>query len=280
MLLGAFLYCIAVNEFVVPMGLYSGGFVGFAQLIRTFLAEVAGIRFEHIEIASVIFYVLNIPGMILARRIMGRLYLIKTLIAVTTMTIIMALLPQIHPPIMGDDILASCIVGGLLGGAGIGLILRSGASDGGMDIVGVLLLHWKKGLSVGKVNIAFNCILYGIMFFVFDWHVVIYSLICAAVNAFTIDRVYAQNINMEVHIITAYDSEALEKHLMRELDRGVTRWSSVGAYSGTELKVLYCIVNKYEIRTLRTIVNEHDPHAFVVSTAGVQINGNFARHLS
>ena len=280
MLLGAFLYVIAVNEFVVPIGLYSGGFMGFAQLIRTFLTRVLGIRFGNIEIASVIFYLMNIPGMILARKTMGRLYLLKTVITISFVTVVMAFLPQITPPIMGDDLLASCMVGGLLGGAGIGLVLRSGASDGGMDIVSVLLLHRKKGLSVGRINLVTNCILYGIMFFVFDWHVVIYSLICAAVNSFTIDRVYAQNINMEVHIITGCDATALEKRLMSELDRGVTRWTAIGAYSGSELKILYCIVNKYEVRRLRTIVNEYDPHAFVVSTSGVQINGNFARHLS
>ena len=280
MLLGAFLYVVAVNEFVVPVGLYSGGFMGFAQLIRTLLTETLHLDFGRIEIASVIFYLMNVPGMIMMRRYMGRLYLIKTIITITFMSAVMALLPSIDPPVMGDDILASCIVGGILGGAGIGLILRSGASDGGMEIVGILLLHWKKGLSIGRINIAVNGVLYGIMLFLFDWHVVIYSLICAAVNSIAIDRVYSQNINMEVHIITTADTRELEKRLMSELDRGVTKWTVVGAYSGSELNMIYMIVNKYEIRSLRIIVNEFDKNAFVVSKSGVAINGNYARHLS
>lgn len=280
MLLGAFLYVIAINEFVVPVGLYSGGIMGLAQLIRTFLTEVLHMSFGNIEIASVIFYLINLPALFLARKVMGRLYLLKTIVAVTVMTIAMALLPSVRPPILGDDLLGSSIVGGMLGGVGIGLILRAGASLGGMEIIGVLLLYRDKGLSIGRINTVVNMVVYAIMFFVFDPHVAIYSLICGAVNSVAIDRIYSQNINMEVHIITTADIKSLEQRLMTELDRGVTHWSVVGAYSGAEQKMLYMIVNKFEVRRLRTIVNEHDPHAFVVSKSGVGINGNYARHLN
>ena len=97
MLLGAFLYVVAINEFVVPVGLYSGGIMGLAQLIRTFLTEVLHMNFGNIEIASVIFYLMNLPGLFLARKVMGRLYLMKTIVAVTVMTIAMALLPSVRP---------------------------------------------------------------------------------------------------------------------------------------------------------------------------------------
>ncbi|MBR5970981.1 MAG: YitT family protein [Lachnospiraceae bacterium] len=280
MLLGAFLYVVAVNEFVVPVGLYSGGIMGFAQLIRTFLTESLHMDFGNIEIASVIFYLLNLPGLILARKVMGRRYLIKTIVAVTVMTVLMALLPSVRPPVLGDDLLGSCIVGGMLGGVGIGLILRAGSSLGGMETIGVVLLYHYKGLSIGTINTMVNMVVYAIMFFVFDPHVAIYSLICGAVNSVTIDQVYLQNINMEVHVITTADTKELEQRLMTELDRGITKWTVVGAYSGSEQKMLYMIVNKYEVRHLRMIVNEYDPRAFVVSKSGVGINGNYARHLN
>ena len=260
--------------------MYSGGIMGLAQLIRTFLTDVLHLQFGNIEIASVIFYLMNVPGLLLARRLMGRLYLLKTIVAMTFMTILMTLLPIVRPPIMGDDLLGSCIVGGMLGGVGVGLILRAGSTLGGMEVIGVILLHNDRGVSIGRVNTAVNMVVYVIMFFVFDAHVAIYSLICGAVNSVAIDRVYSQNINVEIHVITSADTKELEQRLMKELDRGVTKWEVVGAYSGSELKMLYMIVNKYEVRKLRMIVNEYDSHAFVVSKSGVGIIGNYAKHLN
>ncbi|MBR0091131.1 MAG: YitT family protein [Lachnospiraceae bacterium] len=280
MLVGAFLYVVAVNEFVVPVGLYSGGIMGLAQLIRTFMTDVLHLQLGNVEIASVIFYLMNLPGLLLARRLMGRLYLLKTIVAMTFMTVLMTLLPIVQPPIMGDDLLGSCIVGGMLGGVGVGLILRAGSTLGGMEVIGVILLNNNRGISIGRVNTAVNMVVYIIMFFVFDPHVAIYSLICGAVNSVAIDRVYSQNINMEVHVITTADTTQLEQRLMKELDRGITKWTVVGAYSGSEQKMLYMIVNKYEVRKLRMIVNEFDSHAFVVSKSGVGINGNYAKHLN
>lgn len=280
MLLGVFMYTVAVNVFIVPAGFYSGGFMGFAQLIRVLLETVMHLDFGGFNITSVIYYLLNIPGFLLARKYFGRLYIAKTIFGISVMTILLAVIPVVRPPVMGDDVLASALVGGILGGAGIGLVLRSGASDGGMDIISVLLLHWRKDLSVGRINLATNIVLYSIMLAMFDWHVVIYSLIASAVTSFAVDHVYSQNINMEVHVMTRGDISALEQKLMQELGRGVTRWQAVGAYSGDDIHILYVIVNKFEVRKLRSIVYEYDPQAFIVANTGVGVTGNYAQHLA
>ncbi|MBQ7678557.1 MAG: YitT family protein [Butyrivibrio sp.] len=276
---GAFAYSAGINLFVVPLGLYTGGLMGICQLIRSILVNAFGLNFGSFDIAGLIYYAMNIPLFLLARKKMGRIYFIKTLICVTSTTIFLMLIP-IPQTVIIDDVLAACVIAGIICGAGIGLVLRMGATDGGMDIVGILLIRWRRDFSVGKVNLFVNCLLYGVCFFLFNVQTVIYSLIYAAFSATAIDRVHAQNINVEVHIITRVDCDALERRVFQELGRGITKWTSVGAYTGNESEILYVIVSKYELNHLRRIVSAYDPDAFIVTTEGVGVDGHFNKHLN
>ena len=276
---GALLYSAGINLFVVPLGLYTGGLMGICQLMRTLITTTLGISFGKVDIAGIIYYAMNVPLFILARQRMGRIYFAKTLLCVTATTIFLVIIP-IPPQVLIDDVLAACVIAGIICGAGIGLVLRMGATDGGMDIVGILLIRLRKDFSVGKINLLINFILYGICLFLFNVQTVIYSLIYASVSATTIDRVHSQNINVEVHIITRADCAALEKRVFEELGRGITKWTTVGAYTGTESEILYVLVSKYEVNHLRRIVNAYDPDAFIVTTEGVGVSGNFNKHLN
>ena len=278
-LLGSLMYSAGINMFVVPLGLYTGGIMGICQLVRTLLIQTFHLNFGSFDIAGLIYYAVNVPLFIIAGKKMGRIYLGKTIACVTATTVFLSLIP-IPASVLVDDTLAACLIAGILCGTGIGLVLRMGATDGGMDIVGILLIRWKKDFSVGKVNLAINLILYGVCLFLFNVQTVIYSLIYASVSAMTIDRVHAQNINVEVHIITRADCEELEKRVFEELGRGITKWTSVGAYTGTESEILYVIVSKYEVNHLRRIISAYDPDAFVVTTEGVGVDGHFNKHLN
>ena len=276
---GSFLYSFGINRFVVPLGLYTGGLMGICQLIRTLLTQGLHIDFGSFDIAGLIYYMMNIPLFLIAWKKMGRIYLVKTIICVTFTTIFLSMIP-IPARVVIDDTLAAGLIGGILCGAGIGLVLRMGATDGGMDIIGILLIQWRKDFSVGRINLVINMILYGVCLFLFNVQTVIYSLIYATFSALTIDRVHSQNINVEVHIITRADCEALEKRVFQELGRGITKWTSIGAYTGEKSEILYVIVSKYEVNHLRRIIAAYDPDAFVVMTEGVGVDGHFDKHLN
>ena len=117
-IVGGVLYAVAVNLFIVPFNLYSGGIVGIAQLIRTVLADYIHIDFGSRDVAGIIFYVLNIPILIYAFPRLEKLFFLKTLVAVTALMLAMSFIPTTK---IVDDPLASTIVGGFLSGAGIGL---------------------------------------------------------------------------------------------------------------------------------------------------------------
>lgn len=273
---GAFLYATGINMFVVPAGLYTGGLMGICQVIRTLLVEYLHLPVQNFDLAGIIYYIINIPIFILAIRRMGKKFFAKTLITVTAMTAFIALVP---PVTIVEDAMAACIVGGIVSGAGVGLILRMGSSGGGTDVIGVLLIKWKQDFSVGKINLLVNLVLYGACLFLFDIEIVVYSIIYAAVYSVAIDKVHAQNINVEVTVITKADTEALEKEVLKELYRGITKWNSQGAYTNDKSQVLYIMLSKYEVGRLKNIIHKHDPNAFIVVNEGIRVVGNYVKKL-
>ena len=273
---GALLYAAGVNLFVVPAQLYSGGLMGICQVIRTVLADAFGLRFQSFDIAGVIYYIINVPIFLVAFSRIGRMFLVKTLASVTAITLFISLIPTV---VIVEDVMAACVVGGIISGAGVGIMLRMGSSGGGTDVVGVLLIKWKRDFSVGKVNLLVNLVLYGACIFLFDIGTVVYSVIYAAVYSVAMDKVHTQNINVEVHVITKADTSALEKKVFEELGRGITKWSALGAYTYERSHVLYIMLSKYEVNRLKTIIREYDPQAFIVVNEGVSVDGNYLKKL-
>lgn len=275
-ILGVLIYAVGVNLFVVPAGLYTGGVMGICQVIRTILTDYFKLDFGGFDIAGVIYYVANIPIFVVAFTRMGKWFFVKTLAAVTCMTVFLSVIP-IFPVV--EDHMTSCVVGGIIAGAGLGLVLRMGSSGGGMDVIGVVLTKWKKGFSVGTANLMVNLALYAACLFLFDVEIVVYSVIYSAVNAIAMDKLHTQNINVEVHVITKANITELEKAVCGELDRGVTQWTSMGAYTREESHVLYILLSKYEVHRLKAVIHKYDPNAFIVVNEGVSVIGNFRKKL-
>ena len=121
----------------------------------------------------------------------------------------------------------------------------------------------KRETGVGQVYLIVNVIQFSAYAALFGAPVVIYSLISTFLSSFAVDHFHFQNINVEVKIITKRKDE-LADAILRGLGRGVTEWSSVGAYTDEPSEVLYVIISKYEITRLKNIIRRCDPNAFVV----------------
>lgn len=275
-IVGAVLYAAGINFFVVPAGLYTGGVMGFCQVIRTVLADYFSVRFEAFDIAGVIYYAVNIPIFIVAFRRMGRKFFYKTLITVTAMTVFLSVLPV---TVIVEDRMAACVVGGIIAGAGTGIALRMGSSGGGMDVIGVLLTKWKPDFSVGKVNLLMNLLLYAVCLWLFDVEIAVFCIIYSAVYSVAMDRVHTQNINVEVTVITKADTAGLEKEVFEELGRGITKWDAMGAYTHEQSSILYIMLSKYEVHRLRALIHKYDPNAFIVLNEGVSVAGHYLKKL-
>jgi uncharacterized membrane-anchored protein YitT (DUF2179 family) len=273
--LGNLSYSAGVNLMINPIHLYSGGFTGIAPLIRTFLLDFLHMpQIGGVDYMGLIYFLLNVPFFIMAYRVMGRKFCLTTLVSIAMASAFLAIIPVPATPIVDDRILAS-LVGGLGSGFGAGLVLRAGSSQGGQDLIGVCLAKTHPDFKVGAIGIVISVCIYTICLFLYDIQTVLYSIIFAVMTGIFIDKVHIQNIKIECMIFTK--REGLANAIMTELNRGVTTWEGVGAYTGEGSHVLVTVISKYEEAHLRAIIDRIDPNAFVIITDHARVAGNFQK---
>lgn len=274
---GNLIYCVGFNLLIVPMGFYSGGFMGMSQLAGLFLTEGLHLPIPpEANITGIIYFAINIPLMYLGYRVLGKEFAIKTLVMTGMMSAFLVAIPIPETPYV-EDYLTASIIGGIVCGLGSGLVLRGRSSAGGQDIIGLCCAKKFPGFSVGKVTIIINIFVYGVCMFLFDIEIVIYSLIYATVLSLAVDRVHIQNINTSVMIFTK--KIGISKAIMEQTGRGVTNWDGEGAYTNRTSYILFVLISKYEVAQLKRIVRNLDPDAFMIFTEGCSVDGNFEKRL-
>ncbi len=259
--------------FTVPLGFYNGGTVGASQVIRTLAVDHLGLA-PGIDLAGPLNLLFNIPLMLLAFRSIGRRFLVRTLFCMAVQTAAISFL-HVSQPLITDP-LTACLIGGILGGAGVGIILRAGGSTAGFDILGVWLAQ-RIPLGVGLITNLLNSCIYIACALLFDLQTAIYSLIFAFVCALVTDKLHTQGVNCGVMIIT--ESPRMHQRVMESVSRGVTFWEGTGGHSLKGKFVYYTVVNKFEEVVLRKAIEQEDPGAFVVVSEDLRVYGTFLRRL-
>ena len=277
-MLGEGVVALALNLFIVPLGLYSGGLMGFCQLIRTLLQEKMGLSFGGADIAGILYFISNIPILLLGWKTLGRMMTFKTIACTVSFSFFYSIIPSPSVPIV-EDYLTSCLLGGILVGTASGIVLTCGGSGGGLDIVGLCLSKRASRFTVGKFSLTVNFFLYAACLILFVPEVAIYSVIYNFFSAMVLDRMHQQNVNVQAMIFTKEDEKELGRFIIEKLGRSVTYWEGTGAYSGKGLHVLVVCLSKFEIEELLHAVHERDSHAFVTVQERVRVFGNFVRKL-
>ena len=272
-LLGSFLFCFAINFFVVPNNLYTGGVLGLAQLMRSILIEVFKIKIKF-DFSGIIYYLINIPLFIMAYKSIGKTFFFRTLFAVSIQAIMLSLLPS---KLLVDDILTNVVVGGLLGGAGVGIILSSGASTGGTDIIGLALSKKNNNFSVGKLGLLINLIIYGIAGIRYGLEVMIYSIIYSAVDNLMVDKMHEQNICSTAFIFCKKNPKPINDFIKNELNRDFTYWYAKGGYDDSRTYIIYTALTKYELIKLERNLKKFNIQTFIVKSEGIGIKGEFEK---
>lgn len=271
---GSLLYALGMNLFLTPLHLFSGGGVGLAQLLTLFLESF--IRVQNLNMYGIVYMMINVPLLFLAYFRIGRNFFFKTLIGSGAISLFITTIPTLSVPVV-TDYLTSVLIGGIISGAGVGLILIAGGSGGGIDVVAVWATKKWKEASVGKISLYFNVVLYAIMLFLFDIPTVIYSLIYTVIFTLVLDKTHYQNINVRMMIFTKKDG--IDKDINEKTGRGVTEWNGYGSYTREPVHILVSCVNKYEVNEMMDIIQSIDPQAFVIADENVMVNGNFEKRL-
>ena len=241
LIIGSLIYSAGLEIFLVPNNIIDGGVVG----ISIMASYLTGIPF------GVYMLVLNLPFLYLGYKQIG-----KTL-ALSIFSEFLEPVPQIT-----QDYFLAAIFGGIIAGAGVGLVIRQGGSLDGTEITAIILDR-KTSFSVGEVVMFFNLFILGAAGFVFGWDKAMYSLVAYFIISKMIDVVLKGLDESYAVMIVSDEYEEIADALMHRLGRGVTYLHGQGAYTGDDKQVLYCVVTRLEVVKLKEIALEKDETAFV-----------------
>ncbi len=273
--IASLIYCLGVNFFILPGGLYSGGFTGIAQLLS--LLSV-GTPLEPYNIRGILYFLMNIPIVILGWRVLGGKPMIKAGFTIILESALMSLLPIPKEPIISDA-LTNTIVGGFFEGIGSGLLYVGFGSGGGTDIIGIVMSQKYRILTVGRVSLAVNIIVYAVCAIVFNPEVAVYSIIAAFCCSLIIDKIHLQNRAVTVNIFTNKETE-IGNWIRDNINRSATVFTGTGVYSGAERKLVISVMSEYEYHRLRHALPDLDPLAFVNVYPSAAVLGDFEKRLS
>ena len=257
-LAGVFICALAYDMFLIPNEIAPGGFTGIAQLV----SHASGWPVGTITLA------LNIPLFLLSARSLGLSFGIRSLAATIGLSLMIDFLPipSVIPVDTTERMLLATVFGGVLGGAGFGLIIRGGATTGGSDMLAKLVKQRIPSVSIGGVMFAVDALVIAASAFVFDIVSAMFALISTFLMSYVIDMLVDGLSSARAYFIISDCHEAISQRIMTDLERGATALKGRGMYSGSDKDVILCVVNRMESVRLRAIVAEIDPNAFMIAT--------------
>ena len=248
----------AVQCMYDPCGLVTGGFSGIAIIIKSLT--------EHIIPGGVPLWLtnllLNIPVFIVAYIKMGKRFIGRTLFGTVMLSVWLYILPVID--LAQGDMLLVALFGGVFSGAGMGMVLRANATTGGTDMVAALIQLKIRHYNVAQIMQILDGAIVILGFFVFGLRPSLYAIVAIFVTTKVSDAILEGFKYSKAAYIITDKYEKVAKVLMEELDRGATGLKATGMYTGKDRCVLYCVVSKKQIVTLKEIVVNIDPKAFVI----------------
>lgn len=262
---GAALLATAFVLFITPYRIVPGGVYG--------MGVVLNYLFPAIQVGTY-GLAMDIPLLIIAFRIFGAKFGTKTIVAAVLTPVIMNALTWFAgtDPItmfggkidLSNDVLLSCIFGGTLMGAGVGLILKTHATSGGTDIVAMIVskyLHMpisRAVLYVDSLVVLFGLVVLG------DWKLPLYSLVTIFVSSRVIDYIVDGGSGDKLLFILSDKHDQIRDYILDGLDRGGTYIKASGMYTGADKEMIFVVVSRREVSLMRDRIREVDPDAFMI----------------
>ncbi len=258
--LGCVLGAAAYPLFLVPNAIAAGGVTGVATILNYLFKTPVG----------TIALLLNVPLFLIGFRAMGKVFVFRSLIATLLFSLLIDLLPL---PALTDNLLLACLFGGVLQGAGLGLILRGGATTGGSDMVARMVHSKKPYITVGAFLFFIDFCVIVAAGFTIQVEYSLYALISIFACAKVMDVVMEGWSHQKACYVITDEYDRVKNELMAQLERGVTVVQARGGYSGADKPMLLCILSAQEVMQLKEIVRQADERAFVFITEAHEVLG-------
>ncbi len=250
---GLLLNALGWTAFLIPAKITGGGITGVSTLIFFGTSFPMGITYLIINAVLVVF----------AIKILGLNFGVKTIFSVVVLSVLFSLLQEyITKPVVSDTFL-STVIGGILGGAGVGIVFSQGGSTGGTDIIAMIINKYRN-INPGRIILYLDVFIIASSFLIFrSLEKIVYGYVAMGITSYTIDLLFTgSKQSVQVFIFSKKHNEIADR-IGKELSRGVTIIDGTGWYSGEQTKILLVMVKKPEASQLFRIIKEIDREAFM-----------------
>ena len=248
---GCILCAIAINGILIPQNFATSGITGLALVIYR---KTPWLNF------GIIYFLINLPLFALAWMAVGRRFFFYSLVGMAALSLSVTF---VSLPIHLEDKILNALLAGLISGAGVGITLRSSGSQGGIDILSVMLLK-RFSIGIGNTILTVNCIVLLLVALAYSLETVLYTLIVVYVSTKVASLVITGFSQRKAVIIISPEWQHISREILKDIRRGVTIIKGEGGFSGSEEKILYTVVTIREVGSLKRLVQSIDPDAFVV----------------
>lgn len=267
--LGMILYGIGWTVFLLPNDITTGGVPGIASIV--FWATGFPVQYTY--------FLINAVLLMLALKILGFKFSIKTIFAVFTLTFFLSLIQKLTADmhLLQDQPFMACVLGASFCGSGIGIAVSSNGSTGGTDIIAAIINKYRD-ITLGRVMMICDMIIITSSYFVLkDWEKVVYGFVTLYVCSFVLDQIVNSARQSVQFFIISKKYQEIGKEI-NALHRGVTVIDATGLYTGQEQKMMFVLAKKRQSTTIFRIINDIDPTAFVSQSAVIGVYGEGFDH--
>jgi len=263
--IGAFILAAGFVYFITPHRIVPGGVYGIAIVVHYLTEGVFKFWPDGIPI-GLFGLILNIPLTYAGIKILGPKFGAKTILGFVLTSVFMDGITYLRPdgnlPLV-DDVLLSCVFGGVLLGFGLGLIFKSRATSGGSDIVAMIIAKYTN-LQLGQLMIYVDSaiVLLGLLAFQ-DWKIPLYSWLVIYITGKAIDLTLEGGNYHKALFIISKEHEQIKDKILVDLERGGTYLMGKGMYTNDDKQIIYTIVSRREVAILEQYIHSIDPDAFI-----------------
>ena len=250
-IVGCRMFGFAVNYFVLANNLAEGGFTGIGLLLYYQFGIPLG----------VFFIFSNLPLVIIGYFLWGKGFTLKTILGVAVSSLAVEILAPFQ--FQTDNLLLAAIYGGLLSGAGLGIVMRYGGTTGGNDILARIIQRY-KGMSVGQFYLAIDSVILTMVALIHGLEVALYSIIVVYMASIVIDFILEGVDSSRQCIIITNHVADITAFITNEMHRGYTLLHAKGGYDKREKEIIFCVVGRREMFELRKAILKIDAQAFII----------------
>ena len=261
--LGNILYALTLKLFLLPANLASGGATGIALATH----HMTGLSVSGVLLA------VNVGMLILGFFVLGQAFVVNTLLSTFLMPAALEVMDRVFGDfVLTQDLLLCTIFSGLGVGIALGIVIRTGASTGGMDIPPLVLFKYFR-IPVSVSLYAFDVTILLVQAPLHEAENILYSILFVMVSSIALDKMLMIGTTQTEVKIISNQSGAIQQAILKQLDRGVTLLEAEGGYLHDKTQVIFSVISNRELFKLQKIVQGIDPNSFMVITRVSEVKG-------